>query len=357
MFDVIIIGAGPAGTAAAVDLLQAGYNVLLLDRADFPRQKACAGGLTPRSSRYLAYDVSGLVKRECRRVRIVPPEFGPFVIQSDRTLCCMVERNELDAFLLEKAVEKGGRFQKIRRIRSIDTSRDGVAVSADGEVFKSSFLIGSDGAESKVRSLTREGPVPERRFGAAADVPVQHPDRYMMEFDFSGKEKGYYWIFPKDDHVNIGIYSPFARPGFLKQKLYDYAARRLSSRRLENLKGGFISTGGFRYRPLSSRVLLCGDAAGFAESLLGEGICFAVRSGQLAASAIMESKISGKSAGRLYRQKLKKIRNELLIAHAGAKWFYSNQRSALKLLSFPFVHRHLAGIYADGSLLSDVFRL
>ena len=289
-------------------------------------------------------------------MRVVPRGSRPFVIESGKPLCWMADRYELDAFLLKKAVEKGGRFLKIRRVRSIDSSRESVTASADGEVFKSSFLIGADGAESRVRRLTGAGPDPERRFGAAADVPVERPHRYMMEFDFSSKEKGYYWIFPKDDHVNIGIYSPFARPGFLKRKLFDYAARRLCSDRLENLKGAFVPTGGFRYRPVPGRVLLCGDAAGFAEPLLGEGICFAVRSGQLAASAVLESESSGKSAGRLYREKLGGIRRELRLAHIGAGWFYAHERAGLKLLSFPFVRRRLARVYADGFLLSDMLR-
>ena len=87
MYDVIIIGAGPAGTAAGYHLARKGRSVLLLDRRTFPRKKACAGGVTPKAMALFDYDISHLVRRTCRKVKVTRPGKNAFFIKNTNPLC------------------------------------------------------------------------------------------------------------------------------------------------------------------------------------------------------------------------------------------------------------------------------
>ena len=354
MFDVAIIGAGPAGTAAAFDLLAKGLKVLILDKYAFPRKKACAGGISPKAFHLFKYDIFSVVKRECRIVRINPPNKKSFFLKDENTLCYMTRREELDFFSLNKVMEKGADFRVIKRIQSINETPYLIEINTDSECFTASYLIGADGANSLVRRFVSKERFYKKQFAIEADVKIQRPDRYQMEFDFSRSKNGYYWVFPKDDHVNIGIYSVGLNVRLQAQRLYDYAKEKLFSNRLEALKGYPVCTGGFNYRPDSKRILLAGDAAGLAERLLGEGIYFAVKSGQQAAWAILESEHHALSAKDLYVKQLKEIQNNLRLYNLSSNWLYRFPKVSLKMLSFPFIHRRFVKGYAKGKTITQI---
>lgn len=354
MFDVAIIGAGPAGTAAAFDLLLKGRKVLILDKYEFPRKKACAGGITPKGYHLFRYDISSMVKRTCSTVKINPPNKKSFFIKDDNPLCYMTKREDLDLFSLNTVMEKGADFRVIKKIQSIEETPLFVELHTDSECFKASYLIGADGANSIVRRFVSTGRFCQKQLAIEADVKIDRPDRYHMEFDFSKSRNGYYWIFPKDDHVNIGIYSVDSKARLQTQQLFDYADEKLHSNRLAAVKGYPICTGGFKYRPGSKRILLAGDAAGLAERLLGEGIFFAVKSGQAAAGSILESERHALSARDLYQKKIKDIRTDLRIYDLSSKWFYRLPWASLTAASFPFFHKRFAKGYADGKTLTQI---
>lgn len=319
MFDVVIIGAGPAGTATAFDLLTKGLKVLILDKYEFPRKKACAGGISPKAYHLFRYDISSIVKRECRTIKITPFNKKAFFLKHENTLCYMTKREDLDFFFLNKVIEKGADFRVIKKIQSINETPSFVEINTNGETYKVSYLIGADGANSIVRRFVSKERFYKKYFAIEADVKIDRADNYGMELDFSRSKNGYYWIFPKDDHVNIGIYSIDLKAKLQTQRLYDYAKARLFSTRLEAIKGYPIYTGGFKYRPNSNRILLAGDAAGLAERLLGEGIYSAVKSGQQAAKAILESEHQVLSARVFYSKKLKTIQTDLKIYELSSK--------------------------------------
>lgn len=352
MFDVAVIGAGPSGTAAAFALLKKGLKVLLLDKYAFPRKKACAGGITPKGYRLFPYDISSVVKQECRAVNIIDQNKKSFLIKDQNTICYMTKREDLDFFSLNKVMEKGAKFKVIKEIRSICETSRFVEINAGKDSFKASYLIGADGANSIVRRFFARRRFWKKQVAVEADVQVDRPDDSLMEFDFSKIRNGYFWIFPKSDHVNIGMYSIDSHTKFQARQLVEYAAQRFSTRRLEAVKGYPICTGGVCYRPDSNRVLLAGDAAGMAEPLFGEGIYFAVKSGQEAASAILES--TDASAKELYLEKLKQIQSDLRLYQAGSSFFYRFPRVSLKLLSFPLIHQHFTTGYAAGRSLSEI---
>lgn len=354
MFDVAIIGAGPAGTAAAYDLLESGLKILLLDKCEFPRKKACAGGITPKGFNAFAYDISSQIKQVCNTVRITTPDNKKFNIKSEKPLCYMVDRKRLDHYSLKKVVEKGAVFTQVKKIKTIADHSSYLEIQTESENFKTRYLIGADGANSIVRKYAVKKPYFSKQMAIEADVTVDSPDMYPMEFDFSKKIKGYYWIFPKDDHVNIGIYSVGSGIKFSSQLLADYAFERFGTRDLDDVKGYPICTNGFAYRINSNRVFLVGDAAGMGERMLGEGIYFAVKTGRLAARAIVESQKTGIPAKNIYSKHLKNIQRTLKLHDMGSRFLYHLTPLSLRILSIRFVHTFFANGYAKGKSLQDI---
>ncbi len=355
MVDVVILGAGPAGTAAAFDLLSRGFSVLLLDKYAFPKKKACAGGITPKARALFRYDISSLIRQECRSIKIRPQPGRAFVIQDENPLCHMTQRWELDFFSLNMVQRKGGQFQVVKKIVSIEEKKFHIEIRTSDQLIKSRYLIGADGANSIVRRLTHPFCRVTRYPALEADIRVDHPERHSMEFDFSMPGKGYYWIFPKGNHLNIGIYSTTGHPALKQRQLVEYAQKRFGTDRLQAVRGYPIGVGGYAHCPGSGRILLSGDAAGFGENLLGEGIYFALKSGQAAARAIFSASGTGACPGMAYAKELEKIRIDLRLYHLSAKCLYSFPSFSLKLLSLPFFHKKFAKGYADGKTLGQIF--
>ena len=321
-FDVIIVGAGPAGTAAAYDLQLAGLSVLLLDRHTFPRRKACAGGLTVKALKALRFSVDPVIQTRCRTLDIGQGLTRSVQFVGRRDICAMTIRSELDLFCLEKALELGTRFGVADRILSIREAQNRVTIQTTAGPLKAAFLIGADGAHSRVRRLTGEFSRGYQGFAIEGTLPVDPTDPPRMAFDFNVVPSGYGWIFPKNDHANIGLYSSSPAVVLKKRHLYAYARRKLGRTDLHHLAGQAMGMGGWRYRPRGRRILLAGDAAGLVDPLLGEGLYNAVRSGQLAARAIVSAHANGTPAGLQYDRLLGGIRFDLLVGGLSAAWFY-----------------------------------
>lgn len=325
--DVIVVGAGQAGAACALDLAMAGLSVLLVDRREFPRFKACAGGVTTKALRRYRFSIAPVIRQVESDMRISMYLRREALLEGPAPVCAMTVRTELDALCFERALSAGARFEKIGPIRAIDESADGVAVTLDdGRVLRARYLVGADGAHSQVRKLTG-GFVPDRTAVAMEGI-VQLPAGVALPpvtFDFGVVGQGYGWLFPKGDHVNVGIYT--RRPEeteFSKDRLRDYVQRRLgvNGESIEHLVGFPIGTGGEKYQPASERVLLVGDAAGMAEALLGEGIHNAVLTGQMAANAIVLALASNGSARVLYDEYSDIVRGDIDNCRSLAKLFY-----------------------------------
>ena len=216
LWDAIVVGAGPAGCSAAYDLAQRGREVLLLDRAVFPRQKACAGGLTTKTLRALRYSVDPIVRQRLNHLRIERDAGRSTVLRRRSDYCFMTVRKELDQYCLRQTLAAGAQFQRIRAVSAIAQNDNLVEIGVDGKVLRARYLIGADGVHSQVRQLTQSATAsasqPDsgwfwRAFALEANVKVANPACEELVFDFAPVRDGYAWIFPKGDHVNVGLYS------------------------------------------------------------------------------------------------------------------------------------------------------
>jgi geranylgeranyl reductase family protein len=288
-FDVIVVGAGPAGSTTAYRLARAGAGVLLVDKARFPRDKPCGGGISSRAMRELPLDSRPVVEHVADRMELSFRGGRPFVRGRRHPLAYMTQRRRLDHFLVEQAVAAGADF------------RDGVAVSdvsergarLDGRWVDCELLVGADGANgTTARSLDLAG---RRIYGVALEGNLAYglvdPERWRstVVIELGTIPGGYCWIFPKGDHINVGVGGWENTGPILREQLKGFCKRRgLDYDKLEGVRG-YRLPGRPSGAPLArERALLVGDAAGLVDPLWGDGMYTAFVSSRLAAQAALE---------------------------------------------------------------------
>ncbi len=350
-WDVIVVGAGQAGCAAAWDLAAGGARVLLLHSGP-ERHKPCAGGLTIKALRRYRFALDSVIREPVRRLTLRRDSGLAATFVTQAPFCVMTHRRELDALARRQACRRGAVWRRTAGVRRLRQDAAGVSiVTEEGEHHRGRCLIAADGAHSPLRrllhgqgdglgALALEGHLPRERAG-------HYPP---MTLDFGVLAGGYGWLFPKGDHINVGLYTwcrNRARP--TASALADYARRALGSDRLEAVGGYPLGTWLNRRPPLCGRVLFVGDAAGATERLLGEGIYGAVLSGQLAATAVL--------AGRPgdYPLLLSAWREELDQVESLTRRFYAVPGPAYAALR-RWLAPGLLGGYAEGLTLGGVKR-
>jgi flavin-dependent dehydrogenase len=270
-------------------------------------------------------------------------------------LCHMVERADLDLFCLEKTVAAGARFAVVKRIHKIVESTQSVSLVTEIGVIRARFLIGADGAHSRVRRLTGRFAAFRPGFAVEGLVDRPPPKDMNMGFDFSWVSGGYGWVFPKAGHINVGLYTLRSDVKISRQDLVDYAVRRIGRPAPMHIGGFPLGFGGWRYRPGRGRVLLVGDAAGLVDPLLGEGLYHAIVSGQEAAAAIADAINTGTDACKAYAKGLMPIQRNLLFAQAASAAFYRLPRMGHLLLVSPLARTALIAGFSQGMPLLDLF--
>jgi len=287
-WDVLVVGAGPAGSTAARELASAGARVLVTDRAVFPRYKACGGGIAVRTERLLPFPIEQVVEAA---VSIVQLRHGARqVVSKDggRPFARMVMRDRFDALLMEKALEAGAEFRPGTTVRAIDEEVRGVRVVADGFEAEAAFVIGADGANSAV---ARSAGLAQGMYECAAwEIEARVPARTSQSLRESCvlglgyRPWGYAWAFPKDARLSIGVVLPQGRTRDLRLATQQFiGSLGLPGMEIERAQGHKVRSRRGGERIATDRVVLAGDAAGLADEFTQEGIFYAVRSGQLAA--------------------------------------------------------------------------
>ena len=329
-FDVLVVGAGPAGSVASLVLARAGASVALLDKAQFPRDKACGDFIGPRGLQVLTdlevreppgLDVGDMVVVGPTGRRVVLPCFNG-VTYPGRARA--MTRSVFDDALRTAALDAGAVAYVGRADRPLRSGGDieGFTVSdGDGEELRADFVIGADGATSHVGHSA--GLVEGSRvlWGFAVrcyvDQHVDLPAITLWETTRWHAFPGYGWIFPSPGgvaNIGVGIGTLADRqvgagavrvlPAYLDHLVELGLLDRAAVSTLPHRLGGWLKMGMVGTTPAAGRVLLVGDAAGLVNPLQGEGIAQAMTSGRSAAEAILNS--PGHAAAR-YRDNLARV--------------------------------------------------
>ena len=334
-WDVIVVGAGPGGSTAAYDLAQAGASVLLLDRAGFPRDKPCGGGVLVSALNLLPYSLDPVTEQTITAFRVRYRRSWQFEHRYHQPLAIMTQRSRLDAFMAEQAVAQGAAFRDGSPVRDID----GTVVSlANGDVHQAAVIVAADGANGIVR---RTLGLPRLRGAVALEGNASRTGQLAGErwsdavgLELGSVPGGYGWVFPKADHCNVGLGGFPAAAPTLRTELSTYAGcESFDGSALTDLRGHHLPLRDPDSALVAGRIAFVGDAAGLVDPLSGEGIGNAIRSAQLAAQTSLEF-LSGEAADLAgYRQSIEcEIEPELRVARQLQALFHQSPWPYVQLL-------------------------
>lgn len=320
-YDVIIVGAGPAGSTAGYILSSYGFSVLIIDRSKFPRKKLCAGCLTDKTiqllQRVYGESISPLKEKDIMEYESCLYE----ITYRDKILLrknysrpfYFVDRTAYDDFLLGKARQVGVHVIEGEDVVSYDLLMNELRTSSKRRL-KARVIIGADGANSVIRRTLSTGPFNQhtwdKNMATALEVFVdrsyvnQDIDHPIILFGFI--EYGYSWVFPNKERVLIGL---CGLNKMNRKRFKDSFNNLLSFMNIEGfndikIESHSLPCGNFLEKPVFGNTILIGDAAGFTDPLLGEGIFYAQRSGELAAHAIYRALKNEESLEGVYLKSL-----------------------------------------------------
>ena len=291
MHDLIVVGGGPGGASAAERAASLGLRVLLFEKEAFPRYKPCGGAVSKQALSCLGGSIPrDLIENEIYGVRIKYKEKTVEAMENER-LAVLVDRGAFDHYVLERA-RKAGAEVRHERIRDFVEEEGRVRViSQGGQEYTGIFAVIAEGAHGKLKYKVRDREARDKNgMCLVTEIGMEDGERpkvpaNMLEIQFGVTRMGYGWIFPHKRHYSVGM-------GGLASKISKPRTAFANFLQANNFppetpfKGHAIPFGWHKKKPLGKRVLLCGDAGGFVDTFFGEGIAYALRSGQIAAECI-----------------------------------------------------------------------
>jgi geranylgeranyl reductase family protein len=313
--DIVVAGAGPAGATAARRLAHAGLRVLIVERFALPRQKPCGGGISTRvfgRFPYLQEALRGISHLPVSSLYLEGPSGDVFRMRSNGPAVVLIRRIEFDHLLVKLAIQGGAELVAPAAVAQAEQDADGVTLKLrDGRRLRAPIVIAADGVNSVIArrlGMNSGWPAAHLALDMMEETPVANlqtaePETLWVFYGYGGAH-GYAYVFPKREHVNVGIgyLLPYFRSR-IDEAPYTLQKRLVSELKARGLMDGesqrehftpfLIPVGGPLGHTARGRVLLAGDAGGFVNGFSAEGIYYAMVTGDLAAGAVLASRAHG----------------------------------------------------------------
>ncbi|HKE07237.1 MAG TPA: NAD(P)/FAD-dependent oxidoreductase [Candidatus Acidoferrum sp.] len=291
MSEIVIVGGGPSGAMCGEQLARTGHSVDIYDE-HLAWEKPCGGGLTYKATEHFPFLLDNPhPKKFIHHVEIVSAENQRVKLDLQHPIV-IYSRRVLNGFLLNRAREAGCRVHPLR-VQKVDASTDKPRYAVDGDWRKTDFLVLASGARNQMLPGTRPLSAEELEMTQGYFVP-QTADEIIIKF--LPEFEGYIWSFPRADHISLGICGSMAAhtSAELRGHLHQFAAAERFS--TENAKFYSHVLPSPQERTLSNRPVvgnnwaMCGDAAAWVDPLTGEGLFYAMRSGEILGRSIAEGR-------------------------------------------------------------------
>lgn len=332
-YEVVVIGAGPAGSTAASLLARNNVHSLIIEKQDLPRQKTCGGALTEKAVQYNSrimnvnlktdeIDSPEKTKTDTFQLNFRKEEMTRFT--SPETVY-FFERKDFDFYLYQNARKQGVDSIVGDGVKRIDFKNNRLELQS-GKTIQYKYLFAADGIHSPTRkSLIEENRLNPKKWstqlaiGIEAYVPKQSVKREFKNLDsiqlhLGVVNWGYGWVFPHKHKLIVGLGGLKTKNNDIRSQLYEYGRLLGIEFKKNYIRGHPFPFGNFLKDPFYKNVLLLGDAGGFADPLTGEGIYYAQRTGEFAARAFLKN--SGKYVGHYYRDL---VRDEIIPDFIGTR--------------------------------------
>ena len=370
--QVLIIGGGPAGSTAGKILAENDISTIIVDKAKFPRDKVCAGGLMFHTFMDFPY-IRPFIENYNFAASIYSPSLKYKLDLYSQTkkeplMAMTFGRKDFDYQLIQLAQKAGCKVLQEHKAERIEISNKAITYLKNDKKITSQIIIGADSVNSIVNKIPSLQNKWEREdMGLAIEEDIQlgkkmmdkifTKDRCVHLFLHYNDLPGYAWVFPRKESVNIGI-GTLIRLGY---KMREKHSQFLSVLKRKHLIPEDYQSKGFKAAliPLSVpfnkcysyRTLLIGDAAGFVSAITGEGIYYAMKSAKAAAEtcllALKERKFNVKKMSKFKKTWKKNIEKELKLQHFAKNWFLLNKRRCEKGLRWGSADKKLEKMLAN----------
>lgn len=315
-YDVIIVGCGPAGVAAAKILKDNNINFCMIEKEKMPREKLCGGGLTNKSVTLLnklGFKYNEINLKEITEVELVSKNIDRNMKLYNKIV--MIDRLEFDYNNLKQVIDNN----LFEEEKVLELNNNLLITDKDEYEFK--YIIFADGVNGYSRRL-----IDNRKFGFCVEYSSNKvADKTIL--DFCAIDKGYGWIFPKVDHTTIGLGNFNKERVDYKNLLLDFSKKY--GFETDEIKGYFIPSFNkkiYKKSVIDDKYILVGDSASLVDPVSGEGIYYALYSGMMAAKSIVNCINNNKILKKEYLNKTKLIYRELKKRKSLSKLLYSKHK-------------------------------